>query len=292
MPAFAYWKDKILPYSRSSEVISSLDVFPTLSSLVGIPLPNDGVYDGRDMTSVLFSDNDSSNKFRKKKTVADPNKETDVDAGSDGSNSRRDFLFFYGTCNKISNNSDVTNWSVSAVRHGSYKAHWCTGPGLEPDYGPWNHTGHIKTYDRYPLLFNVDKDPSESEPLNAPGNVMPSDPELQEVMTRILKAYAMEKSTFVFGELVPEPDGPNEGPGLYGICCDRARNCSCTGPSLSSSGPSSSDRTVSFRDYLMKSGIFNIGSKQQHDIYHDVLGEKEPSPPRTRAQWLLQQQQQ
>ena len=288
MPAFAYWKDKIVPYSRSSHVISSLDVFPTLSSLVGLPLPKNRVYDGRDMTSVLFSD---TSKTIKKNARSDAVKDR-ADGSENGIESIHDFLFFYGTCNKVSNSSYIENWSISAVRHGSYKAHWCTGPGLEPGGQPWNHTGKIKIYDSYPLLFNIDKDPSESEPLNAPGNVMPHNPEHQEVMKRIMQAYAMEKSTFVFGKLVPEPDGPNEGPGIYGICCDRARNCTCTAPSNVPSRVPGNGERLSFRDYLMVSGIFNIGSKQHHDMFHEVSGEKEPSPPRTRAQWMLQQQQQ
>jgi arylsulfatase A len=87
-PAFAYWKGKISPFSRSSEVVSSLDVFPTLSKLAGIPIPTDRPYDGRDMSDVLLTE---------------------------GSQSKHDFLFIYGTCN------DEPYWSVTGVRHGKYK---------------------------------------------------------------------------------------------------------------------------------------------------------------------------
>jgi arylsulfatase A len=87
-PAFAYWKGKISPFSRAAEVVSSLDVFPTLSKLAGIPIPTDRPYDGRDMSEVLMTE---------------------------GGKSKHDFLFFYGTCNK------EPYWSVTGVRHGKYK---------------------------------------------------------------------------------------------------------------------------------------------------------------------------
>jgi arylsulfatase A len=87
-PAFAYWKGKISPFSRSSEVVSSLDVFPTLSKLAGLSLPADRQYDGRDMSDILLTE---------------------------GGQSKHNFLFFYGTCN------DGPYWSVTAVRHGKYK---------------------------------------------------------------------------------------------------------------------------------------------------------------------------
>ena len=232
MPAFAYWKGKIQPYTRSAEVVSSMDVFPTLSALAGVPLPANRTYDGKDMSDILFGTGKS----------------------------KHDFLFFYNTC------SGAKYWSVAAVRHAQYKAHWCTAPGI-PDT---NKMKFVKRYDKYPILFNIDHDPSESEPLST--GELPQEPEHRAAMLRIMQAYAMEKATFSFGTLVPYPDGPGEGPGLYGLCCDRARNCNCrNGTKLG---------TESF-------GIMNVGTKGHHDRYHEALGEKEPWPPRTRAQMLL-----
>ena len=40
---FAHWQGQIEPMSRSSEVVSSMDVFPTVSKLAGVPLPQDRV---------------------------------------------------------------------------------------------------------------------------------------------------------------------------------------------------------------------------------------------------------
>jgi hypothetical protein len=237
MPAFAYWKGKIEPFSRSSEIVSSLDVFPTLSALAGIPLPTDRTYDGRDMSDVLLQE-------------------------GEGARSKHDFLFFYGDCFP-----NMTYYSVTAVRHGKYKAHYCTSPGTAQ-----NEPSLIRVYDPYPLLFNVEKDPSEAEPIST-GEMPKNNPEDRAAMRRIMNAYAMEKATFTFGKINPEPDGEGEGPGTYGVCCDRSKSCNCVG----SKEP---------EDSMV--GILNIGTKRHHDKYHHALGEEEPSPPRTRAQAMLQ----
>ena len=50
--AFAHWEGMITPGSRTAEVTSSLDLFPTASALAGVPLPTDRVYDGKDMSDV------------------------------------------------------------------------------------------------------------------------------------------------------------------------------------------------------------------------------------------------
>ena len=38
---FAHWPGMIAPGTRSAEVVSSLDLFPTLSALAGVVLPTD-----------------------------------------------------------------------------------------------------------------------------------------------------------------------------------------------------------------------------------------------------------
>jgi C-terminal region of aryl-sulfatase len=244
MPAFAYWPGKIKPHSRSAEIVSSLDVFPTFSALAGLALPPDRPYDGKDLTQVLFGG---------------PSKH------------KENFLFFYGVCH-----INEPYYTVTAVRHGKYKAHWCTAPGL---FGGANQT-EIKVYEKYPLLFDVEKDPSESEPLST-GN-LPKNPEHRAAMDRIVKAYAMEKATFVFGSVVTYPDEPGEGPGKYGICCDRARDCYC--PNFSTK-----DNKNTATESFLRSSVLDMGTKAHHDKYHDHLGEEEPSPPRTQAQKLLQE---
>jgi len=233
-PAFAYWKGKITPFSRSSEIVSSLDVFPTLSALAGVPLPSDRVFDGRDVSSVLLEA---------------------------GGKSPHDFLFFYGTCHKGKDNYP-DGFSITAVRHGKYKAHWCTGPGLGGDVDRQNIV-----YPNFPLLFDVERDPSESIPISV--GELPQEAEHRDAMERIMKAYAFERATFTHGTLVPEPDDAEERPGEYGICCDRSRGCNCSEDGIE-----------------LPIGLLNIGTRSHHDFYHHILGEVEPVPPNT-AQLLL-----
>lgn len=86
-----------------------------------------------------------------------------------------------------------------------------------------------KLYSKTPLLFNVEKDPSEGLPLNPNGEAVVGDREAAEALRRIEQAYQQEKATFVPGRIIPEPDATGEGEGKYGVCCDRAKDCDCNG---------------------------------------------------------------
>jgi len=194
-PAFAYWKGQIAPLSRSEEVVSSLDVFPTFAALAGVPLEEGRIFDGRDMSSVLLN---STGK------------------------SKHDFLFFYGGCMMKGHGESIAK-GPAAVRYGEWKAHWCTGPG------PGTPEDPVKHYSKFPLLFHITKDPSEANPLNPQGD-MPAGSKAQQAMRDIQAAYEVERRTFVYGRLTAEPDGPGEGPDKYGLCCDRTRQCDCDGP--------------------------------------------------------------
>jgi arylsulfatase A-like enzyme len=124
---FAHWPGQIDAATRSHEVTSSMDVVPTVSALIGAALPTDRVYDGRDMSDILFNTN--------------------------GGKSKHAFLFMYGGCAK--------GGGPSAVRFGVYKAYWCTGPGL----GGCKNCSSIQYNTSTPLIFNVGQDPSEAAPL-------------------------------------------------------------------------------------------------------------------------------
>jgi len=220
-PAFAYFKGQIEPFSRSSETISSMDVFPTFSRLAGVPLPPHVTLDGRDMTDILLRENGKS---------------------------KHDFLFIYGFCN-----GEWPRRGVTAVRHGPYKAHFCTAPGLG------GNKTDIKRYDdKFRLLFNVEEDPSEAFPICTGESLPKNNPKASAAIMRIMRAYAMEKATFEYGNATNVPDGPGEGPHRYGLCCDRASNCSCT---------------TSQWDDVFQNSIFRIGSREHHSKYHEVLGE-------------------
>jgi hypothetical protein len=125
-------------------------------------------------------------------------------------------LFFYG------GGGGACAWKgPSAMRYGSYKAHFSTGPGLSG----CDNCEH-KCYCARPnqgncdmLLFNIDEDPSEAYPLN-----------LTDINREILSKLQYELKNFWYGTLTPPPDQPGEGPGEYGVCCDRSKGCDCSGP--------------------------------------------------------------
>lgn len=53
MPAMARWPGHVRPGSTSSELVATYDMFTTMLSLAGAPLPTDRVIDGMDLTAVL-----------------------------------------------------------------------------------------------------------------------------------------------------------------------------------------------------------------------------------------------
>eukprot|EP01060_Flectonema_neradi_P024603 TRINITY_DN33525_c0_g1_i1.p1 TRINITY_DN33525_c0_g1~~TRINITY_DN33525_c0_g1_i1.p1 ORF type:complete len:558 (+),score=114.15 TRINITY_DN33525_c0_g1_i1:38-1675(+) len=126
-PAFAYWPGQITAGSRSSEMVSSLDFFPTVSKLAGVPLPEGVYFDGKDMSDILLNDTAVSS---------------------------HEVLFFYPYGSNPCGGKGPT-----AARYGKYKAHFASGPGI------FGCTGCDKIcYDPI-LLFDVEEDPSEAYPL-------------------------------------------------------------------------------------------------------------------------------
>jgi len=86
-----------------------------------------------------------------------------------------------------------------------------------------------------PLLFNVEEDPSEAYPLTHTNAAMGEDDDIDAAVKAINYAFDREQATFTRGSLVAPPDGPNEGPSMYGVCCDRDQKgkdatCDCSGP--------------------------------------------------------------
>ena len=132
MPAFAYWPDTIEAGSVTGTVVSSMDIFPALVSLVGIKRNTTVIIDGKEslLDAMLL-----------------PSAEGDAPSG-------HTFLPFYNNVN-IANASTL----IFAARYGSYKAHWITSPGLL--------VGEVAEmlYHDPPIVFDVEVDPSEAFPL-------------------------------------------------------------------------------------------------------------------------------
>ena len=214
---FAHWPGTIKPYSRSAEVVGSLDLFPTASALAGVPLPTDRVYDGKDMSDVLLKDDGKS---------------------------KHEVLFMYG-------GAGADNGGPGAARMGPWKAYWATGPGLGGCDWP---TCKKMTYpDESPLLFNVRIDPSEGIPMNPPQAKSPSgnstgptdgpavpDEEVQAALKKIVAAWKVEVATFTRSSLISPPLLPGEACEgcTVAICCDgdpfvapagKPPTCDCNG---------------------------------------------------------------
>ena len=60
-----------MPYTVSREVVSSLDVFPTVSALAGVRLPPGVVYDGVDVSDVLLESKGKSKQRSKRAHLVD-----------------------------------------------------------------------------------------------------------------------------------------------------------------------------------------------------------------------------
>jgi len=129
---FLAWQPGRVPAGKTvHDIVSTLDLLPTLVTLAGGKPPADRELDGHDLSPVLFG------------TGVGP----------------REVMYFY------------RGDTLFAVRKGPYKAHFIT----EDAYGP----NRRRTEHNPPLLFNLDRDPSERF------NVNKDHPEVIDKMQRI-----------------------------------------------------------------------------------------------------------
>ena len=70
---------------------------------------------------------------------------------------------------------------------------------------------------------------AQAHPLNARGNGshVPDDDGVARLLRRFADAYAAEMATHTDWVAPPAPDAPGEGPGRYGVCCNRTAACYC-----------------------------------------------------------------
>lgn len=155
---FAHWHGVIPPATRSAEIISSMDLLPTVLDLAQLPLPPDRAIDGKSARDLLLSPNGKS---------------------------QHDVLFFYGGANGQT--------TPSAARYGPYKAHWATGPGLGGcKIEPSAPAGcPVIRYRGGPLLFQIEHDPSEAYPISANESTH-DDPDIAAVLCKLQTAYENE----------------------------------------------------------------------------------------------------
>ncbi|KAA0725235.1 Arylsulfatase G [Triplophysa tibetana] len=127
VPTVVAWPKKIKPNSTSNALLSGMDIFPTILSLVGVKPPSDRHYDGIDITDILLNDSNSGHK-----SIMHPN------SGAAGQ---------FG--------------DLQTVRLKHHKAFYVTG-GSEACGGGSGQ----QHYHHPPLIFDLSRDEAEEAPLN------------------------------------------------------------------------------------------------------------------------------
>ncbi len=151
VPAIFRWPGKIEP-GVVVEMGTTMDIMPAFCNLSGSELPNDRVYDGYDISPVLFGNGESP----------------------------RDVVFYY------------RGKQLYAVRKGEYKAHFitqlCWGSSrtsllvTDPEIEITNKPTVLET----PLLYNVNVDPSEKF------NISDDHPEIIIEIKKIVEEHKQE----------------------------------------------------------------------------------------------------
>ena len=141
VPALVHWPGTVVPNRVVHELTSSLDWMPTFASLAGFSLDQGKVYDGWDMTELLF---------------------TAAGQGDDKAAARaarRDRYFYHS--------SEDAAGDLVAVRLGPWKLHFVT-KGSHCDSTFPDAACYAASKDQRPgggILFNVERDMSEVLPL-------------------------------------------------------------------------------------------------------------------------------
>jgi len=112
VPAVFWWPGTIQP-EIVTDIGSTMDIFPTVSDLADVPIPDDRIIDGVNLTPVLMGEGESP---------------------------RKEMLFYRGA-------------TLYAARKGNFKAHFI----IEGAWGQFEEKQVLET----PLLYDLDKDPSE-----------------------------------------------------------------------------------------------------------------------------------
>eukprot|EP00735_Rhodelphis_limneticus_P014919 TRINITY_DN902_c0_g1::TRINITY_DN902_c0_g1_i1::g.15915::m.15915 TRINITY_DN902_c0_g1::TRINITY_DN902_c0_g1_i1::g.15915 ORF type:complete len:588 (+),score=42.57,sp/P14000/ARS_HEMPU/33.19/2e-74,Sulfatase/PF00884.18/9.9e-64,Sulfatase_C/PF14707.1/1.2e-17,Phosphodiest/PF01663.17/4e-08,DUF229/PF02995.12/0.025,DUF1501/PF07394.7/0.028 TRINITY_DN902_c0_g1_i1:98-1861(+) len=139
VPAALTWSGVIPAGSTSSALLNTLDIFPTIASILNIPIPSGLVIDGKDLSPILFSNSTAP---------------------------IHDRMPHY--CSKY----------IHALRIGDFKAHFMTPrwlPGYETCTQPVPFPvssdgcacdGSMSDIQDPPLIFRITTDPSETHPIN------------------------------------------------------------------------------------------------------------------------------
>lgn len=163
VPGILRWPGVIQAGLEIDEPTSNMDVFPTVATLAGAPLPEDRIIDGRDLMPLLQGKTQHSD---------------------------HEFLFHY--CNFYLN---AVRWRPRNSTS-TWKAFFFT-PKFSPEGANGcfsTHVcfchGHSVSYHHPPLLFDISKDPTERNPVTPA-----TEPRFQEVLDTIQQAVDRHTKT-------------------------------------------------------------------------------------------------
>jgi arylsulfatase A len=159
-PGIAWWPGKISPGQVQPALASTMDLYATALKLAGREILTDRAVDGIDLAPVLFS--------------SEAGHTAGGGAASDRAESPRSEFYYYGLSNEL-----------MAVRRGAWKLHIKT----------YSQTGKKYFDGKLPLLFNLERDPSEKY------DRADSQSELVDELTRLIEKHrAAIKATGTFFE--------------------------------------------------------------------------------------------
>lgn len=186
MPALARWPGKIEARSETMEMVSSLDIVPTiLSILKQTPIPDS--IDGIDISSVLFHNHEQQQQQPPTKEVSD-----------------RALFFWRDGFQEGPLPAPFGRFDVAAVKIGRIKAWLSTKSG--------HYNDDVEVFHDPPLLFDTVADPAEAFPLN-PSNYI-------ELIERVKELVAEHKAS-----ISPTfPHTLRRDPRFL-PCYDKATNC-------------------------------------------------------------------
>lgn len=203
MPAFAWFPGRIAPSRVTSQTVSSLDVLPTFLSLAGVESfsqdqeeKNSFVIDGVDISSVLFQQNFERNEM----AVQDTTNHHDED--------ERIIYFWRDGFADGPLKPPYGRMDVVAIKVGYRKAWFWTKSGH------YNDDPHV--YHDPPLVFDIDKDPAESQPIAVSA----------EFIKRVQKLRRDHMEQVEWG-----PPLTLEQDDAYLPCADPQKNCRTDDPS-------------------------------------------------------------
>ena len=199
-PGLAVWPGHIGAGTTSRALVSQLDFFPTLAALAAAPLPARRTYDGVDLAPVLFGNGGGG--------------------GSGGGRmaklNRRVLIH--------PNSGEGPPGEIDTVRVGPYKAKWRSGGivhGCKTLGGPAARRATPRQHSP-PLLFDVESDPAEAEPLNTR---RPAHAAVLRVLEHARAAAVRSVADDPHRSTVDWAENVNVRP-----CCDRkAHMCRCGG---------------------------------------------------------------